>query len=153
MSFYGVTGKNPSKYSFHVQTLLPKAYIAATNGSNIDRLRNGGYGALSLVLLPGLWTDGTHAFTIQEADDSGSNTPGTYGTVAAADVMPSSEVGVYGTASTFVSITAATTTVQRIDYIGRKRWVRVISTESGVTTGAAYGVDGILAAPNIFPAA
>src|SRR5258708_34055526 len=144
MSFYGVTGKNPSKYMFHIQTLLPKAYIGTgTSGADIDRLRKGGYGALSLVLLPGLWTDGTHTFVIEEADDSGSNTPGTYGTVAAADVMPSPEVGVYGTASTFVGITAATTTVQRIDYIGRKRWVRVRSVESGVTVGAVYAVDGI----------
>ena len=153
MSFYGVTGKNPSKYSFHVQSLLPKAYTASTNGGNIDRLRNGGYGALSLVFLPGLWTDGTHVFTIQEADDRGSNTPGTYGTVAAADLMPSPEVGVYGTAATFLPFNAASTVVQRIDYIGRKRWVRVISTEAGTTTGAVYAVDGILAAPNIFPAA
>lgn len=153
MSFYGVMGKNPAKYMFHVQTLVPKQYTAATNGSNIDRLRNGGYAGLSLVLLPGLWTDGTHGFVIEEADDSGSGTPGTYATVAAADIMPSSEVGVYGTATSFVSITAATTTVQRIDYIGRKRWVRVRNTVSGVTTGAAFAVDGILTAPNIFPAA
>lgn len=153
MSFVGVMSKNPLKYMFHVQAQVPKQYTASANGNNIDRYRNGGYAALSLVLLPGLWTDGTHAFVIEEADDNGSGAPGTYGTVAAADILPGSEVGVYGTATTFVSITAATTTVQRIDYIGRKRWVRVRSNISGTTTGAAFAVDGILCAPNIFPAA
>lgn len=152
MSFFGVIGKNPSKYSFPIQGLLPKAYTAGTNGTDIDRSRKGGYAGLSLWLLPGLWTDGVHAFVIEEADDNGSGAPGTYGTVAAADVMPSPEVGVYGTASTFISITAATTVVQRIDYIGRKRWVRVRNTVSGQTTGAVYAVLCTLAAPNVFPA-
>ncbi len=151
MSFPGVIGKNPLKYFFSVQSLLPKAYIAATNGGDIDRLRNGGYAALDLELLPGLWTDGTHAFVIEEADDSGSNTPGTYATVAVADLLYGPNTNAAG--GTFTSITAATTTVQRIDYIGRKRWVRVRNTVAGQTTGAVYAVVGHLFAPNIFPAA
>ncbi len=153
MTSYGVIGKNPSKYMFHVQSLLPKAYVGTgTSGADIDRLRKGGYAGLALVFLPGLWTDGTHTFVIEEAPDSGSNSPGTYTTVVAADVMPSPEVGVYGTAATFLPFNAASTVVQRIDYIGRQRWVRVRSVEAGVTTGAVYAVDGILSAPNIFPA-
>lgn len=153
MSFPGVIGKNPSKYSFPIQGLLPKAYIGTgTSGTDIDRSRKGGYAALSLWFLPGLWTDGTHTFVIEEADDNGSGAPGTYGTVAAADIMPSPEVGVYGTATTFLPFNAASTVVQRIDYIGRKRWVRVRSVEAGVTTGAVYAVLCVLAAPNIFPA-
>jgi len=153
MSFIGVTGKNPLKYMFHVQCQLPKAITAANNGADINRYRNGGYAALTLVLLPGLWTDGTHAFVVEEADDNGSGAPGTYAAVAAADILPGSEVGVYGTATTFVSITAATTVVQRIDYIGRKQWVRVRLNPSGTTTGAVYAVDAILSSPTIFPAA
>src|SRR6266568_5554126 len=134
MSFIGPVGKNPSRYFWTIQLSVPAVYKTAQTNV-VDRYRNGGYAALTLELCPGLWTDGSHSFAINESDDNS-----TWTAVVAADVMPNPEVGVYGTASTFVSITAATTTVQRIDYIGRKRWVRVISTESGVTTGAAYGV-------------
>jgi len=154
MSFPGVIGKNPSKYLWAIQTLLPKAYIGTgTSGADINRYRNGGYSALALVFIPGLWTDGTHTFVIEEADDNGSGSPGTYSTVVAADLMPGPEVGVYGTAATFLPFNAASTVVQRIDYIGRKQWVRVRSVEAGVTTGAVYSVLALLAAPNIFPAA
>jgi len=42
--------------------------------------------------------------------------------------------------------------VQRIDYIGRKRYVQVVTTETGAT-GAAYALDAILSSPTVFPAA
>ena len=76
----------------------------------------------------------------------------TWTAVVAADLVPNPEVGVYGTASTFLPINAATAVVQRIDYIGRKRYVQVVTTETG-TTGAVYSLLGHLFAPNIFPAA
>lgn len=152
MSMFGVRGgKNPLKEFWPIQTLLPKAYTAGSNGSNIDRYRNGGYNALTLMLLPGLWTDGTHAFVIEEADDDGTGNPSTYGTVAATDLLYDANANAGG--GTFTSITAATTTVQRIDYIGRKRWVRVRNTASGATTGAVFAVVGLLFSPNILPAA
>jgi hypothetical protein len=148
MSFPGVISKNPMKYYWPIAILLPKAYTASTNGASIDRYRNGGYAALTLLFMPGLWTDGTHAFTIQESSDNA-----TWTTVAAADLLPGPEVGVYGTASTFLPLNAASSVVQRIDYIGRQRYVRVISAEAGTTTGAVYALYGLLFAPNIFPAA
>jgi len=151
MPFPGVLSKNPLKFFFSIQSLLPKAYTAASNGGNIDRYRNGGYAALCLELLPGLWTDGTHAFVIEEADDNGSGAPGTYGTIAITDLLYDANANAAG--GTFTNITAATTTVQRIDYIGRKRWVRVRNTASGTTTGAVYAVVGHLFAPTIYPAA
>lgn len=152
MSMYGVRGgKNPLKEFFPIQTLLPKAYTAASNGNNIDRYRNGGYNALTLMLLPGLWTDGTHGFVIEEADDNGSGAPGTYATVATTDLLYDANANAAG--GTFTSITAATTTVQRIDYIGRKRWVRARNTVTGATTGAVFAVVGLLFSPAIYPAA
>ncbi len=146
MSFIGVTGKNPFKYMWHIQLSVPAVYKTAQT-SVVDRYRNGGYAGLTLALLPGAWTDGSHAFALNESDDNS-----TWTTVVAADILPGSEVGVYGTATTFVSITAATTTVQRIDYIGRKRYVQVVTTETGAT-GAAYALDAILSSPTVFPAA
>ncbi len=147
MSFIGVMGKNPLKWMWHIQGLVAAVYKTTQTSASIDRYRNGGYAALTLVLLPGAWTDGSHAFAINESDDNS-----TFTAVVAADIQPGSEVGVYGTATTFVSITAATTTVQRIDYIGKKRYVQVVTTESGAT-GAAYALDAILSSPTIFPAA
>jgi len=148
MSFAGVLSKNPLKYFWTIQSLLPKAYTASTNGASIDRYRNGGYAGLTLELLPGLWTDGTHAFTIQESADNA-----TWTTVVAGDLLPGPEVGVYGTAATFLPLNAASVVVQRIDYIGRLRYVRVISTEGGTTVGAVYAVVAHLFAPTIYPAA
>jgi hypothetical protein len=146
MSSYGVIGKNPSRYFWTLQLSVPAVYKTAQT-TVVDRYRNGGYGALTLELCPGLWTDGSHAFAINESDDNS-----TWTAVVAADVMPNPEVGVYGTASTFISITAATAVVQRIDYIGRKRYVQIVTTESGAT-GAAYALLAHLFAPIIFPAA
>ncbi len=147
MSSYGVIGKNPNKYFWTIQGLVPAVYKTAQTSTSFDRYRNGGYGALTLMLTPGAWTDGNHSWVINESDDNS-----TWTAVVAADLMPGPEVGVYGTASTFVAVNAASTVVQRIDYIGRKRYVQVVSTETGVT-GLAYALQGHLFAPNIFPAA
>jgi len=139
-SFPGVISKNPSKYFYPLQILQPAARTSTATGTAVDRARNQGYASLTLMVSPGAWTDGTHNFIIEESDDNS-----TWGTVAAADLLG---------ASAFTSITSSgTATVQRIDYIGRSRYVRVRTTTSGTTTGAVYGVLGLLFAPNIFPAA
>src|SRR5260221_14762508 len=127
--------------------LVAGVYETAQTRASIDRYRNGGYAALTLELCPGLWTDGTHAFTINESDDNS-----TWTAVVAADLMPNPEGGVYGTAATFLPINGATAVVQRIDYIGRKSYGQGVSTEKGAT-GAAYGLLGHLFAPNNFPGA
>ncbi len=146
MSFIGPVGKNPSRYFWTLQLSVPAVYKTAQTNV-VDRYRNGGYAALTLELCPGLWTDGSHTFAINESDDNS-----TWTTVVAADLMPNPEVGVYGTASTFIGITAATAVVQRIDYIGRKRYVQIVTTESGAT-GAAYALLAHLFSPMILPAA
>jgi len=147
MAMMGVrSGKNPSAEFWPIQLHLPKAYTADANGANIDRYRNGGYNSLTLMLLPGLWTDGTHAFIIEEADDDGTGAPDTYAAVDTADLIGD-------TSGTFVPITAATSTVQRIDYIGRKRWVRARYDYTAGSTGAVFALVALLFSPNILPAA
>jgi len=144
MSMIGArSGKNPTKEFWPIQLQLPKAYTADGNGSSVDRYRNGGYNALTLMLLPGLWTDGTHDFYMEESDD---NT--TFTAVATADLL-----GGGGTNGSFISITAATTTVQRVDYIGRKRYVRVRYDYTAGSTGAVFAVVALLFSPAILPAA
>lgn len=139
-SFPGVISKNPTKYFWPLSILLPAARTAGGNGTAVDRYRNQGYAALTLMVVPGAWTDGTHGFTIEESDTS--STTG-FTTVAAGDLLGS-----------FTSITSSgSAVIQRVDYIGRARWVRVNNTASGTTSGAVFGVAGLLFAPAIFPAA
>lgn len=142
MSFPAVLSKNPTAYFFPITSLAPAARTTAATGTAIDRTRNSGYAALTLMVTPGAWTDGTHAFIIEESDDNA-----TWTTVVQADVIG-------GTAGAFASITSAPTAIyQRIDYIGRLRYVRVRSTAATATTGAIYAVIGLLFAPAIYPAA
>lgn len=158
MTTWGVRGgKNPTKEFWVIQTHVPAARTASANGGNIDRYRNGGYNALTLMWLPGAWTDGSHSIVIEEADDDGTGNPGTYATVAAADLIGDANA-VAVTANSvaslqFAPVTASSTLVQRIDYIGRKRWVRTRYVASGTTTGMVFGVQGLLFSPTVYPAA
>lgn len=75
------------------------------------------------VFLPGAITDGTHTPKLTECDTSG----GTYTDVAAADMV--------GTLSAL-----AANTVQKVSYIGSKRYVKMVSTVAGSpSTGGYYG--------------
>lgn len=109
-------------------------------GADIDRLgADGGYESLSLHLQAGTWTDGTHAFQIQHADDNGSGAPGTYNNVSSTAYDTEQN-------ASFASITSAPTAInQKVGYIGGKRWVRVNVTVTGSpATGAAYLINGVL---------
>lgn len=114
--------------------LAPQASTATRNGLDIDR---SGYEALSFHLVSGTITDGTHTPKLQEADDNGSGAPGTYSDVAAANLIGS-----------FTALTTGAgnggSAVQEVGYIGGKRWVRVVMTVSGATTGGVYGGTAVL---------
>lgn len=102
-------------------SLAPAARNATANGTGVDLQASGGGAVVELI--PGAWTDGTHAFKLQDSADNS-----TFTDVAASEVDGS-----------FTSITAATTTVQRVAYLGSKRYIRVVATVTGATTGAIYG--------------
>lgn len=91
---------------------------ASANGTGVDIQ---GYDGAEVVIVAGTITDGTHTPKVQESDDNS-----TYTDVAAADLV--------GTA--LVAITASS--VQRISYVGIKRYIRVATTVSGTTTGGMY---------------
>src|SRR5260221_3121812 len=112
MSFIGPTGKNPSRYFWTIQGLVAAVYKTAQTSASFDRYRNGGYGALTLELCPGLWTDGPHSFVINQSHDNS-----TWTAVVAANLIPHPSAGVCGTAPTVLSSDAATVLGQRIDYI------------------------------------
>lgn len=108
------------------QTLRPAARTADANGENVD-LAN--FDAAVVVIDVGTWTDGTHTFEVQEADDDGSGSPDTWAAVADADLDGSEPV---------VDGAADDDQIYEIGYIGGKRWLRVVVTVASATTGAVY---------------
>ncbi|MGE3771262.1 MAG: hypothetical protein AB7G06_09980 [Bdellovibrionales bacterium] len=100
-------------------SLSPAARTSSADGSTVD-LRD--YGSAAFVVLFGTHTDGTHTPSAEESDD-GSN----WDAIAAGDLAGSFAA---------VSSSAGNGTVQRVGYLGSKRYVRVVMTCAGTTTGA-----------------
>lgn len=106
-------------------SLVKEAVTSTATGASSDI---SDYHAASVIINAGAWTDGTHTFAVQESDDDSA-----WSAVATADL--------YG-ANIAPVIDGATDDDQkyRIGYKGNKRYLRVVSTVSGTTTGAIYGV-------------
>ena len=102
-----------------IQSIKPGAKTSTATGIAVDMAN---CNANFIAIVPGTITDGTHTPKLQECATSG----GTFTDVAAGD-----QVG------TFAAI--ATDTVQMVSYIGNLRYIKVISTVSGATTGGVYG--------------
>lgn len=120
-------------------SLAPAARTADANGAGVD-LAN--FDAAAVVIHHGAWTDGTHTFEVQEADDDGSGSPDTWAAVADADLD--------GTEPAVSDATADDTTTV-IGYHGVKRHLRVVVTTSGTTTGAVYGATVVRAKGRVKP--
>lgn len=103
-------------------SLPPLVRTASANGAGVDLA---GYDSAFLLVHFGAWTDGTWTPKMQESDDNAAFTD-----VAAADLQGS---------FTAVSGTAGQNTVQRVGYIGAKRYVRGVLTGTG-TTGVNAGM-------------
>lgn len=113
-------------------SLAPAARTATANGTGVDLK---GYDGATVEFIVGTITDGTHTPKIQESDD---NT--TFADVAAADQQ--------GALSNL-----ATSTNQRVGYLGSKRYIRAVSTVSGTTTGGVYAAVVLRGYPRTLPAA
>ncbi len=92
------------------------------NGSGVDLQ---GYEASFALVHFGAWTDGTHTPKLQESDDNSSFT----------DVAAGDQLGTF----TAVASAPGANTIQKVAYRGAKRYIRVVMTTSGATTGAASG--------------
>lgn len=102
-------------------SLAPAVRTATTNGAGVD-LR--GSDSAMVVVNTGAYTDGSHVVTLQESDDNS-----TFTDVADADIQ--------GTEPT-INAAGDANSVFQFGYIGTSRYVRVISTVTGATSGAAY---------------
>lgn len=113
-----MSGFNPKKNAGGSAGLAPQARTASANGSSVDLA---GYRGAIVVILVGTVTDGTHTPKVQHCDDNS-----TWVDAAASDLE-----------GTFAALAAATN--QYVGYKGAKRYIRVVSTVSGATTGGIYG--------------
>lgn len=114
------------------QSLAPAARTATANGTGVD-LRD--FDGAMVMFDVGTITDGTHTPKIQESDDDS-----TYNDVAADDQL-----------GTLVAL--ASNTIQKISYIGNKRYVRAVSTVAGATTGGVYSATVVRGLPHRSPVA
>lgn len=99
-------------------SLAPAARTATTNGTGVDLqgVRKGWF-----LYETGAWTDGTHTPKLQESSDNSS-----FSDVAAADLDGS---------FTAISSSAGQNATQVVGYLGMKRYIRLVVTRSGTTTG------------------
>lgn len=112
-------------------SLAPAARSASANGAAVDLQ---GFDAAIATAHFGNWTDGSHTPSLEESDDGSSFTA-----VAADDLQ-----------GAFAAVTSAAgnSSVQRVGYLGRKRYVRAVMTVSGATTGAVAAVAVVRGVPH-----
>lgn len=109
--------KDIHRDSDYVNSLAPASRTATTNGTGVDLQ---GFEGAEIIITAGTITDGTHAPKLQESDNGS-----TFADVSSSDLL-----------GTFSNITSNST--QKVGYVGNKRYIRVVVTVSGATTGGVY---------------
>jgi hypothetical protein len=106
------------------ESLAPAARTATASGSAVD-LAN--FDAATVVFHPGTVTDGVHTPVVQESADGSTG----WSDVAASDL-------------TGALAALASNTIQRVGYIGNKRFIRArVGVTGGPATGAAVAASVI----------
>lgn len=113
-----------------VTTIEPAASITATTtGTSVDLA---GYRSAAVVLHCGVHTDGTFTPTMEESDNNSDWT-----TVAAGDLSGS-----------FTAVISSNDqSIQEVGYLGSKRYIRLLMTESVASAGAFFSAVVIRANP------
>ena len=104
-----------------VQSIVPAVYSADADGDGVDLQ---GYDSALAEITTGADVAGTHAPEIQESDSLASG----YTTVAAADLQ-----GAF-------SANIGADTIERVGYIGKKRFIKVFVTTSGASLAYAANI-------------
>lgn len=105
-------------------TPLLRTANAAVNGAGADLQ---GFNGAVVVFFTGAYTDGSLACKIQEADDAAFTVNN--GDVAAADIVGGVNLQTIAAANTF----------KELGYIGKRRYIRGVITQSGATSGSNQG--------------
>jgi len=120
------------------QSLPPAARVNGTaTGATVD-LR--GFDAAVIMVSFGAYTDGTHTPTVLQSSDGTNFTTCVFG----ADLDGTSNL-------TAVNGSAGANTVQQIGYIGGQRYLAVVMTTTGATTGALSSASVIAGYPRNAP--
>lgn len=109
--------------------LSPAARTNGTvNGTTVDLK---GYETAIALVEFGTWTDGTHTPKLQDSPDNSVWTDVVAGLVEGAFVA--------------VSAGGGSNTIQSVGYKGAQRYIRIVLTTSGATTGALVGGSAVRA--------
>jgi hypothetical protein len=123
---------------FVTQSLPPAIRVNGTaTGSTVD-LR--GYDAAVITVLFGAYTDGTHTPSVLQSADGVTFIPCVYGTDLDATTNLSA-----------VSSSAGANTTQQIGYIGSLRYLQIVMTTTGATSGACSAASVIAGFPRNAP--
>lgn len=119
------------------ETLAIATRTASANGTSVDRATNGSMFQDAMVVVhTGVITDGTHTVDVQESDDNTA-----WSSVAASELQGTEPV-----------IAAADDNkLFVIGYKGQKRYLRVVLTTAGTTSGGTLGATVLLANPRVAP--
>lgn len=98
---------------------------AAVNGTAVDRSQFGNYArAIGVVVLTGVVTDGSHAVTLEVSDNN-------------SDWVAATTANLQGSLPTLIS--TDDNVIKEFSYNGPERYVRVVITTSGATSGGIFG--------------
>ena len=120
-----------------VKTLGPAARTTTATGTGVDLM---GFNGCLVLINGGLWTDGTHTFSLEHCDDDA-----TYVTVPAGDMDATPPV---------VSSGSNDETLFQISYVGSKRYLRAKCTVTGSpSTGLVWSAMILRMDPTVRPSA
>jgi hypothetical protein len=118
-------------------SILPAAVLSTTTGSSVDLQ---GYNSAMILITCGVWTDGTHTFTVTESADNSSFAATTAGVQVLG--MPAAVLG-----------TAGASQVYRASYVGSKQYIKILDTTSGTcNTGMLVSANVVRGMPCQVPA-
>ncbi len=126
--------RNLSRNVLVLPSLAPAARTASATGTGVD-LR--GFDSAMILVSFGTCTDGTHTPSVQHSMDNS-----TYTNVSAGDLD-----GAFSAATSASGGNA----VQAVGYVGTQRYVRVVMTVSGATTGALSSAVVVAGTPRNMP--
>ncbi len=133
-----MTDRDLLRQTLVTQSLVPAVRTNGTaTGTAVD-LR--GYDAAMITVMFGAYTDGTHTPSVIQSSDGITFVPCVYGT----DLDAASNLSA-------VSSGAGANTIQQIGYIGSMRYIAVVMTVTGATSGAISSANVIAGYPNNAP--